>query len=281
MPLPPGFAEIPDPTVSVGKPPSGFSEVSDQPDWGGIVKDALNEAQMGNGSKIRNLMIDPITQAKVLPYMANAAGMVGLGAGATANTAGAHLLSDAALKSYGREDQIPPLKDQAIDIGTAALGDTINSSLAGRAIGKAEKAANVITRAPLKLPTPSNVGTVLDELETTLKQSLVTGKPLGPQSARDAYAVAKYVAGNPNIVGKSDEIAVQAARVRSMASAALNQAVPGRAAPAAAMATAKTVPNIVGKIGTAVNQTLPWWAKGAMAITGGDALLNAFRGHNK
>lgn len=271
MPLPPGFVEE---TPTKG-PPSGFSE--EGTDWGGIVKQALNEAHMGNGSKIRDLMSDPITQAKALPYLAGAAGMIGLGGGATANMAVAHLLSDAALKSYGREDQIPSVGSQALDVGLAALGDMANAGLAGRAIGKAEKAAGVVTRTPLKLPTSGNVGAALDEMETTLKNALASGTPLGPQSARDIYSTAKYIANNPNIVGKSSDILVQSSRVKAMAQAALNAAVEGRGAPAAIMATAKTVPNMVKPIiqGT---RKLPLWAQIGLGATGAGGLLKAMGG---
>lgn len=118
-----------------------------------------------------------------------------------------------------------------------------HKAVAGPEIGAAEKAAGVITRAPDKLPTAGTVGEYLNTLESQIDNGTINTA----QSARDAYAGTKYINNNPNLVGKSNEISVQAARVGAKAQALLNKLVPGRGAPAATMANAMKVPNAINR----------------------------------
>src|SRR5690349_15423116 len=120
--------------------PSGRVVYDDQStDWGGVVKQALNEARMGDGSKMRDLMTDPVTQAKALPYLA---GLTSLPfGGPTAGYAVTRGLSDAALASYGKSDQIPPISQQAMELGGSLASEAIPAIgrwKAAKDIGKAE-----------------------------------------------------------------------------------------------------------------------------------------------
>lgn len=241
------------------------------------IPDAIKEALSSSTKTISDMATlqneGPINMAKALPPLTGAVGAVlPIPGGATMGTVGGRQISNLALKSIGQDEEIPSTSSQVLEGGLSALGDVtaipaLKKASAGKAIGAAEKAAGVVTRAPLKLPTSGNVGTALDELETMLN----SGAPIGPQSARDAYAVANYITGNPAIVGKSNEIAVQAARVRALAQRALNTSIPGRAAPAAAMASAMTIPN---KISSGF-QAIPKPIKTLVGLAGAGTLADA------
>lgn len=263
-----------------------YEVTTDEPDsLGATIGQAAKDVFTKPAAAISDLATNPETMANAMPAVLGTAGAVApVPGGATMGTAAGQGIRDLALKTLNKP--VPSVGQHALELGGAAVGDVaaipgIKAKIFGGQIGDAEKAAGVVTRAPLKLPTAGNVGTALDELEGTLKQSLSSGVPLGPQSARDAYAVANYVAGNPNIVGKSNEIAVQAARVRSMAQAAMNQAIEGRGAPAAAYASSQTIPNAIGSVAQGVKK-LPIWAQAAggtaASILGLDALKHALGG---
>lgn len=202
------------------------------------------------GTVVQNAQTNPVTQAKMLPPLAGAVGGVFGGPfSATRAQLPARALSDAALAAYGRPEEIPSMGAHAAEaVGTVAADlmaiPYAHKAIAGKAIGAAEQAAGVVTRAPDKLPTAGNVGEFLNTLESQIDNGTINTA----QAARDAYAGTKYINSNPNLVGRSNEISVQAARVGSKAQALLNNLVKGRGESAAQMANAMKVPNVIKNI---------------------------------
>lgn len=285
MALPPGFQEVsasptPVPSGASKAPPAGFTESSAGPDWEGIVKMALNEAKMGDGSKMKALMTDPLTQAKVLPYLSGTAlALTGVPGGATAGTGGGHLLADAALKSYGREDLIPPVGKQILDTGLAAAGDVtaipaLNRKIFGSQIGSAERAAGVpppqdIKSLPMATGTKS-VSEFIDDAINSVNGSAGKGSPTYWKQIKDQ--VDRIYNLNKDIpLSNLDKVKLK--WLGSQVQEGLNAAVPGRAAPAAALARSQTIPNAI----SGAFRSMPWWAKvgataGATSL-GGEGLM--------
>jgi hypothetical protein len=107
----------------------------------------------------------------------------------------------------------------------------------GKRIGAAEKAAGVITKAADKYPTSGNVGEMLNTLEGQLDNGTLTD----PQTLKVAKDMLDFVWKNPHLVGKSKGITVQSTRVAQKLQQALNQAIPGRAGPAADFAKLQSI----------------------------------------
>lgn len=230
----------------------GQSQEQQQPDSSmmDVARQAAGEAVMAPGTLTQDAATNPVTQAKMLPPLAGAVGAV-FGGPFSASRAQipARILSDAALASYGRKEEIPSVAAHALEAATSVAADALaipyfHKAARGAEIGAAEKAAGVVTRAPDKLPTGASVGEYLNTLESQIDNGTINTA----QAARDAYAGTRYVNSNPNIVGKSSEISVQAARVGRKAQALLNKFVEGRGEPAAQMANAMKVPNAIGKV---------------------------------
>lgn len=245
------------------KPPESFSD---------IIKKAAKRSLLDPVVKTKDLATNPVTMAKALPYVASTTGAVALPwGGSTAGYAVGRGISDIALKVMGKEDQIPSALQQSAELGGSILSDVIpiplaKKSIFGKQIGNAEKSAGVVTRAPDKLPTSVTVGETLNNLEAQLNSGAISD----PQTARDAYAVANYITGNPNLLGKSKEITVQATRVRQLAQQTLNKLIPSRLEPAMEMAKSQTIPRAIGKL-PGVGLWGPWAARGAGVAAGGTA----------
>lgn len=245
---------------------------SNEISMGDVAKSAVRNAFGMPGTITRDLASDPVTQAKVLPPLLGTVGALSpIPMGATLGTVGGRQLSNLALKAYGKPEEIPSTESQILEGGTALLGDVaaipaVKKAAFGKQIGAAEKAAGVITRAPDKLPSAGNVGEFLNTLENQLKSGAIAD----PQTAKDAYAIANYITGNPNLVGKSNEILVQSSRVRQLAQNVLNQTIPERLVPAVGMRKAMAVPRLLGKTYSIINNDPigKWLLRGAAAGAG-------------
>lgn len=276
MPLPPGFIE----DKPAAGPPPGFKEDSSGLDWGGVVKDALNEARMGNGSKMRALMTDPVTQAKVLPYLTGAVGSAApIPFGATVGTVGGRALSDAALAAYGKPEEIPSTGQHVLEGGLALAGDltafpAINKSRYGAQVGKAESAGG-IPNLPESLKRPGGPAPTTEWIDST-KQVMDSGEKVTPKFLKQISDQIDFIFKNRKDVPLTGADEAKLAQLNTWAQSKLNSFAPGRAVPAANLARSQIVPN------TMVNavRKLPWWAKGAASVVGGDALLQALR-HGK
>lgn len=265
MPLPPGFTEEMSPQSAGGGLPAGFQE--EGPDWGGVVKDALNEAKMGNGSKMRALMTDSVTQAKVLPYLAGGGlGVTGVPMGGALGTGGGHLLADAALKSYGREDLIPSMGRQLTDMALAGLGDVtaipaVNRKIFGGQVGAAERAAKFPPAQDVR-SIPMNTGQ--KTLGDFVNDALDSVKSSGGQGTPSYWMQLKDQVDRIYKLGKDQALTrLDQGRLKFLnkaIQAGMNANAPGRAGPAANLAMSQVVPNAITKAG----RSIPTWAKYAM-----------------
>lgn len=287
MPLPPGFTEIQSAAVppSSGGLPAGFSEDSQGPDYGQIVKDALNEARMGNGSKMRALLTDPVTQAKALPYLAGTGlSVLGVPGGMTAGTVGGRQVSNAALRSYGMPEEVPSTGDQIKEGVLSAAGDltaipAINRKVFGSQIGAAEARAGVpppqdIPSTPMAIGQKS-IGDFINEAVDSVKSSGLEGTPTYWKQIKDQVDRIYKMGKDQALTGLDKG---RLAWLNQMTQAGLNKAVPGRAIPAAALARSQAIPNAIKE----VSRTAPWWLKGAVATgvtaAGADTLGRALLG---
>lgn len=287
MALPHGFTEVQGAAQTGGAPPAGFKDVSDSVDFGGVVKQALNEAMVGKGSKMRDLMIDPVTQAKALPYlMGTTLGVIGIPGGAALGTGGGHLLADAALKTYGRDDLIPPAGRQVLDTALAGAGDLtavpyINRKIYGGMVGAVEKAAGVpaaqdIPSIPMTTGAKS-AGDFINEAVDSVKSAGAEGSATYWKQIKDQVDRIYNLGVNQKLTGLDQG---RLKWLNAMVQNGLNKAVPGREAPAAALAMSQEIPNAISR----TVQSTPWWAKiaGSTAATavGADTLLRAL-GHRE
>jgi hypothetical protein len=239
------------------------------PDWRGVVGQGVREAFMGPGTVTRKMAVDPVAQARALPYLSGfTGGLSPIPGGATLGTAAGRGLSDIALKTYGRPELIPPVGQQLGEIGLAAIGDVaaipyMKKAAYGPKIGAAEAKRGVETVAAERYPTSGNVGEVLNNLEAQLKSGTIDN----PTVAKTAKDIVDFIWKNPNIVGKSNAIKVQAYRVAKLAEENLNRLVPGRAGPAMAMGKAMTIPRGIGKAYGAIPKPI----KGLLGLAGAGA----------
>lgn len=282
------FQPVQDMTKPAFDPSQSFEDV-EEPDWGGVVKDALNEARMGNGSKMRALMTDPITQAKALPYLAGTAGgFSGIPMGATAGQVGGRLISDAALKAYGHPEDIPSVGRQVAEGGIAALGDitafpAFNKRIFGGQVGAAEKAAGVPPPEEIpSLPKPAAgqpVSGGIDSAIESVKSAGGEGTPTYWKQIKDQID-AFYNAGKDAKLSNLDRAKLQ--WLNGQVQKGLNASVAGRAAPAAALARSQAVPNAIEGAWDAIPSSLKWGlgvgGGGGAAYAGTDLLKRALSG---
>lgn len=283
MPLPPGFSEVSQTPSQAGSPPTGFFEPSSDVDWGGVVKDALNEARMGNGSKMRSLMTDPVTQAKALPYLLPAAtAVIGMPWASTKGYVAGRGLSDAALLSYGRGDDIPSalsvdkefpyIHGQVPELVGSAFSDlvtipAIKSANSGKAIGQAEAnagLANVTKEAP-----PSGMRTAVKFVQNIKDKALTPEEARAMKPAIDTIFTKGWLNGT--------EYMSDLAKAKSNVMSVLNK-IPGRAEPAQAMANAMKAPNMISKVWSSVPKSVKYgMGVGAGTVGAGDALYQVLK----
>jgi hypothetical protein len=213
-------------------------------DWKGVVGQATKEAMGLPGSRSLKMAYDPVTQAKAAPPLMSAVGgILGGPMGATKFGEGTRLLSDAALASYGKKEEIPSLGSHALELLGNVLGDVvafpqIKKAYYGGQIGKAESKFpginDVVKEAPPSGPRPA----------VKIAQNLA-GKDMGPLEAKKFQPVIDniYKKGYP-FQSALKQYSPDFQKASSAVSAGLNK-IPGRAVPAEAMKEAMKVPNFV------------------------------------
>lgn len=212
----------------------------------GAAKSAVSEAIMQPGTISRDFATNPITQAKALPALAGtAAAFSGIPMGATLGTVGGRQLSNAALKSYGREDQIPSVTQQAVEGALSVAGDLtaipmINQARFGRAVGAAEKASGIADVA--KEAPPGSARTAV-KLVQMLKKKLDEGT-LSMEVARSMKPAVKMIFDKGWLRGT--EYLPDTVEVNRAIQAILNQD-PARKAAASSLARSQTVPNAISR----------------------------------
>lgn len=247
-----------------------------QPDssMGDVALQAAKEAVLAKGTSTRALATDPITQAKALPALAGTiGGMSPIPGGATLGTMGGRLLSDAALASYGRKEEIPSIAQHVAEGALSAAGDVMaipymKKSIYGKQIGKAEQAAKVPPPQDIKsLPRPVGVQGISNTIDDTIgmvKSPEVNKDPVFWKQLKDQVDFF-YQRGRDEVLSKGDR--AKLAWLSSTVQDGLNTTIQGRAEPAAAMAKAMTIPNKI----KGAYQMLPRRARIGMEYFGGPA----------
>lgn len=226
----------------------------------------------------KDLGTNPESMANAMPALGGAAGtMLAPWGGTTAGTAAGQGVRDIALTALKKP--VPGLLQHGVELGSAALGDVIpvpmiKKSYYGGQIGNAEKAAGVVTRAPMKAVTPGSVGETLNNLEAQIDAGTINN----PQTAKDAKAVISQIYKNPKIYEQTPEISVQAARVSKKTQALLNKMIPGRSEPAQAMGQAMTIPNAIKNVWTKTPWAVKRAAQGTAGVLGVEEIYKLLRG---
>lgn len=283
--LPPGFTEDPpQPAPTGGGLPPGFTEDHVET-IGEAVKSAVRDMFKKPAVAAADLATNPRTMANALPAVAGAAGAVSpIPGGATMGTVGGRQISNAVLKGLGHPEDIPSPMNQVLEGGLAAAGDVlpipaIKAKVFGNQIGDAEKAAGVITSAADKYPTSGSVGEFLNTLESQIDNGTLTD----PNTIKKAKDAVDFIHQNPNIVGKSNAINVQSARVASKVSGLINDPniIPGRAAPSAAFANSQVIPDALRKVWDVIPPKARAAILTGLGIGGGVGAGNAIFGGSK
>lgn len=218
-----------------------------------VAKSAVNEAFMRPGTSTRDLMTNPITQAKALPALAGAAGgMAPVPFGATMGTVAGRQISNLAMKAYGKPELIPPASSQVLEAGAAMAGDVmalpyIKKSYYGKQIANAEQAAGVPPPQDISsLPRPTGTQTVSSAIDDAVnsiktanpeKTSPVFWKQLKDQI--DFF----YQRGRDEVLSNGDR--AKLAWLSSKIQEGLNTSIPGRAEPARMMSKSMAIPNAI------------------------------------
>lgn len=265
----------------------GASQPQGGTDWKGAVSRSVKDMFQKPAAYAKDLGTNPETMARTIPpLMSTVGGISPVLGGSTMGMAVGQGIRNLALKGLGKP--IPSGLQHAGELGGSVLADLIavpamKRSYYGGQIGKAEKAAGLVTRAPNKAVTPGTVGKTLNELEAELNdmQRAIGKGPFGglpkeslAQPAKDAKAIVSQIFKNPKIYEQTPEINVQAARVSQKAQDLINRAVPGRLGPSQAMGKAMTIPNMVER----GYQKIPWQAKLGLLGGGVDAVIRKLLG---
>lgn len=251
-------------TLKGSSPPSEqelndiFSKIGGQPDWKGVVGNAVGSAFMKPGTVPNKLMIPSLenapAQARALPPLASlTGGLLGGPMGATKFGEGGRAISDAALASYGKKDQIPSGTAHLEELGGNLFGDVIafpqaKKSYYGRQIGKAEKLAGVPPPEDIRsLPRPGAtqaVSTTIDDAVDSVKGSEMRGSPTFWKQIKDQVDWI-YERGKNEALSKGDKSKL--AWLNSQVQKGLNSSVSDREVPAMALAESQVVPNAIGR----------------------------------
>lgn len=244
--------------------PPGFKEMA-----GPIIKQAVSEATMQPGTFSRGLMSDPIIQAKALPPLAGTAGgLSGIPGGSTAGTVIGRQISNAALRSYGRKDQIPSGADQLGEAALSAGGDisafpAINKGVFGRAVGDAEKLSGI---ADIEKTAPPGSARTAVKLIQFIKQKMLDGA-LSMEAAKSLKPAVKMISTKGWLQGT--EYAPDLVEASRGIQEILNQD-PVRKAASDTLALSQTVPNYISR--TIQSIPVPGSVKAGFGATTGGGL---------
>lgn len=220
----------------------------------GSVKEALR-------SSSRNLLEDitgrgegPIRQAKTLPALAGTTlSAMGVPGGMTVGTTGGRQLSNAALIAYGRPEEMPSGESQAAEAALSVLGDVtaipaINKRIFGSQIGRIEKARGVPSAQDIpSIPMATGQKTLsefIDDAVRSVKDSGGKGIPSYWLTLKDQVDRI-YQLGKDQALTRLDQGKLKF--LNGAIQSGINRAVPGRAAPAAALAESQRIPNAIGR----------------------------------
>jgi hypothetical protein len=247
-------------------------------DWKGVIGKSVKDIFQKPAAFAKDLGTNPQSMANAIPpLMSMAGGASPIPGGATMGMGAGQGIRDLALKTMNKP--VPGMMQHGMELGGAALGDitaipAMKRSHFGSQIGKAEKGAGVITRAPTKAVTPGSVGQTLNDLEAQIDAGTINT----PQAAKDAKAVVSQIYKNPKIYEQTGEISVQSARVSKKVQDLLNKMILGREAPAKAMGQAMTIPNKIKGVWKDTPWAIKRGAQGAAGVLGVEELVRMLRG---
>lgn len=253
-------------------------ETQDPQTFSQQVKDAAQDAFKIPAEDAMDLATNPVTQAKALPPLAGIAGAISpIPGGATLGTVGGRQISNEALRLLGHPEAIPSAGSQVIEGALAGAGDiaaipAIKKSVFGNQIAAAEEASGVPQPQDIpSLPKPKAGEAVsggIDSAIDSVRSANGQGTPTYWKQIKDQVD-AFYNSGKDMKLSNLDR--AKLAWLNGQVQSGLNASVPGRAAPAAALASSQTIPNAISN----TVSSIPWWGKAAITGVGGDALLRA------
>lgn len=211
-----------------------------------VAREAMREAIMRPGTMMRDLATDPVTQAKAVPYLAGAAGSaLGKAGGATVGLTGGRQLSNAALISYGRPEEMPSATEQVLEGALSFAGDlapipAINRKIFGKAVGAAERSAGVPEFVPsMKRPTgPDSTARFIDWARE------IRGNP-PKETLKQIKDQIDFIYKNRKNVPLSDLDEGKLKFLNQWIQSSLNKAAPGRKAAADALKESQLIPRTI------------------------------------
>lgn len=243
-----------------------------------VAKEAVREATMRSGTMMRDFATNPVTQAKALPALAGTtAAVLGVPMGATKGIVAGRQLSNAALRSYGRQEEIPSGISQVLEGALSFAGDlapipAMNRKIFGKQVGAAEKAAGIPEFVD-SLKRPTGPDTTAKFIDWARK---IKGNPSG-ETLKQIKDQIDFIYKNRKNVPISDIDEGKLKFLGRWVQDSLNKSAPGRGDAARSLAQSQAVPNAIRK----ASKAIPWWVKGSASILGGDALLRALTGRNE
>lgn len=241
--------------------------------FGQTVKSSVIDMFKRPAMAAKDLGTNPVTMAKALPpLMGMAGGFSPIIGGATMGTVGGRQLSNEALRLLNKPEQIPSGLSQGLEAGGSILGDVlaipaVKKSIYGRLIGKAETAGGVppaqdIPSIPMATGQKS-AGDFINDAVDSVKGSQGRGSPVYWKQIKDQVDRIYELGADQKLTtldkGRLKWLGQQVQK-------GLNASVPGREAPAMALAQSQRIPNAIGRI----NKMIP--GKYKVAGIGGGAI---------
>lgn len=248
----------------------GSSSNDPKTDWKGVIGGAVKSSFQKPAAFAKDLGTNPVSMANAMPpVLGTAGGLSPIPGGATMGTAAGQGIRDLALKTMGKP--IPGMMQHGMELGGAALGDVMaipamKKSYYGGQIGRAEGFAGVpppqdIQSIPMATGQKS-AGDFINDAVTSVKGSGGKGQPTYWKQIKDQVDRI-YEMGADQKLTKLDKGRLR--WLNQQVQEGLNNAVPGRAGPAASLARSQTIPNWIGRN---VNKLPPRFRAGAQWGTG-------------
>lgn len=247
-----------------------WTKYQEQPtDYKQIIGDSIKNMFQKPAAFAKDLGTNPTTMANMMPSALGMAGaMSPIPGGATMGTAMGQGVQSGALRLLGKKDQIPPwleidkqfpyVHGKIPELGLAALGDVaaipaMKKSYYGGQIGKVEKAAGVpppqdITSIPMAKG-EKTLGEFINGAVDSVKGSQGRGTASYWKQIKDQIDRIYEMGAQEKLTG------LDRGRLRwlnQQVQGGLNQAVPGRAGPAGALAQSQTIPNGISRVYRAI-----------------------------
>lgn len=238
--------------------PSLIAQLEGKPgptDWKALISKVAKDSFKKPFEFAKDLGTNPVSMAQAIPPLAGTVGGLSpIPGGATMGTVGGRQISNAALRTLGKPELIPSTMAQVGEAGLSALGDiaaipAMKKAYFGKQIGRLEDAAGVpeaqdIPSIPMPTGTKS-VGDFINDAVQSVKSSGGEGQPVYWKQIKDQVD-RLYNMGIDEKLTTLDRGRLR--WLNQQVQKGLNQAVPGRAIPANALAKSQTIPNAIGRM---------------------------------